>query len=130
MNFVQSDSTFLIPLSHPSGAPGILPEFVADQSNPTLRYFLDPVNLRCSDWPLVLFGPTGTGKTGLAHSLVKPDMMLGAGRPVYQTFVDFSRLFQSAVDTDSTQEFRRRYLKAGLVVLDDLHEFSRFPMAQ
>ena len=106
MNFVQPDSTFLIPLSRPEGAPGVLPDFVADENNQTLKYFLDPANTEFHDWPLVLFGPTGTGKTGLAHSLVQLQQTPRPGRPIFQTFVDFSRLFQSAVDTDSTQEFQ------------------------
>ncbi len=130
MSFVQPDSTFLIPLSRPEGALGVLPDFVGDENNQTLKYFLKPSNTDGHDWPLVLFGPTGTGKTGLAHSLVNLDPTLNSGRPIFQTFVDFSRLFQSAVDTDSTQEFRQKYLKSDLIVLDDLQEFVRFPKAQ
>ena len=130
MNFVQPDSTFLIPLSRPEGAPGVLPDFVADENNQTLKYFLDPANTECHDWPLVLFGPTGTGKTGLAHSLVQLQQTPRPRRPIFQTFVDFSRLFQSAVDTDSTQEFRQKYIKSDWIVLDDLQEFVRFPKAQ
>lgn len=130
MGFVQPDSTFLIPLLRSSRAPGALPEFVGDGNNEALKYFMKPESMRSSDWPLVLFGQTGTGKTELAHSIIMPDGLPGSAKPVYQTAIEFSRLFKSAVDTDSTRDFRLRYMKSALVVIDDLHHFSRFPAAQ
>ncbi len=130
MDFVQPGSTFLIPLLRASHAPGTLPEFVGDEANETLRYFAKQENLPRSDWPLVLSGPTGSGKTELAYSIVKPDESPGSAKPVYQSAVEFSRFFKSAVDTDSTRDFRLRYMKAPVVVVDDLHQFSRFPAAQ
>lgn len=130
MDFVQPDSTFLIPLLRSSHAPGALPEFVGDETNETLRYFTKQENMRHSDWPVVLSGPTGAGKTELAYSIVKPAESSGSAKPIYQSAVEFSRFFNSAVDTDSTRDFRLRYMKSTLVVVDDLHHFSRFPAAQ
>ena len=130
MVFVQTNSTFLIPLLRPNCAFGTLSEFVGDEANDALRYLSNPETIRSSDWPVVLFGPTGTGKTELAHSIISQNEVPPTAKPIYQTAIEFSRLFKSAVDTDSTREFRLKYKKSSVLVLDDLHHFSRFPSAQ
>ena len=130
MVFVQTNSTFFIPFLRPNCAFGALSEFVGDEANEALRYLTNSETMRSSDWPIVLFGPTGTGKTELAYSVVAQNEPTPSAKPVYQTSVEFSRLFKSAVDTDSTREFRLKYEKASVLVLDDLHQLSRFPSAQ
>ena len=130
MDFVQPDSTFIIPLLRPNSAPGALSDFVGDENNKTLRYLITSQSLKTSDWPLILYGSTGTGKTELAHSIIKLDPFSVASKPIYQSAIEFSRFFNSAVDTDSTEGFRKRYIKSGGLVVDDIHNFSRFPAAQ
>ena len=81
--------------------------------------------------PLVLLGPSGTGKSHLARGIF--DQWRGANpkkRAVYTTAADFARELADAIDTQDTDEMRARYRKAGLVVIEDIGSLGTKPVAQ
>lgn len=133
--------------------------FLADQSNYLLRVFDD---LACLDFiygPIVLFGPSQSGKSllsrGLAQRLAKnrcyrtsqlsasngPEESLqgdshvvlataNQARAICVSASDWSRQLQEAVETNAIAEFRQRFLLAGSVLIDDLTLLKNSPFAQ
>jgi chromosomal replication initiator protein len=69
--------------------------------------------------PVVLCGPSGTGKShlaqGIAHSRTDAVCTHGA---------EFARELATAVDRDTVAEFRTRYRTAGMLVLEDLLQMT------
>lgn len=134
---------FTIPLEHlgsesggsrrRSGSSlGVRTEFVADSENALLTSIQLRSQLTDGDFcPLVLCGPTGVGKSFLAHGLVgrwaNEDPL---AEVVTCTGADFARLFREAVDTDAVDEFRRRFREADILLLDDVHELAGKDAAQ
>jgi chromosomal replication initiator protein len=81
--------------------------------------------------PLVLFGPTGTGKSLLAHGIARRWTQQHPGtRIISTTGVDFAREYAGAVETDALEDFRRKYRRTELLVIDDLHEMDQKVAAQ
>jgi len=71
--------------------------------------------------PLVLYGPSGTGKSHVA-GVWRP-----CGRPanrrdrvVSTTAVDFARELAEAIESQAVEEFRTKYRTASLLVFEDL----------
>lgn len=120
---------FQIPFRRKNLAFGALPAFVGDQPNVALRILADPPQYRDSDWPLVLYGPTGTGKTDLAFALLD-DLGGVSSKPILQTAIDFARAYQSAVEMDTLGELRERYVRSDGWLIDDIHLIERYPSAQ
>lgn len=131
-----------------------LARFIGDQQNQLLKYLITPnpesdTNQADSNlqWPLVFFGPSGTGKTSLALTVVseladkadkagsdqgysKPITSGTVSKPVYLTALDFDRRFRSALETDSVDDLRNRLIQPGGVVIDDIHRLVDKPAAQ
>ena len=117
--------------------------------------------------PLVFYGPSGTGKTHLAHGLAQrwngvvqnldghagrktahdrktggnPDRGSSGGSAaaggstddasvVYATAAEFSQSLNTAIDANTTAEFRRRMRGASLLVVEDLTQFASRRVAQ
>ena len=94
-----------------------------------------------STWPLVLFGPSGTGKTSLGLSFLsnlsksnqassKTQSKSVDLQPGYITASDFERRFRSAMETDSVVEFRLKLAARSGLLIDNLHELASKPVAQ
>jgi chromosomal replication initiator protein len=71
--------------------------------------------------PIVLYGPSGTGKSHVAHGLATVWKTHHRRRRVIcSTAVDFAREFADAIESQAIDEFRAKYRAAELLVLEDL----------
>ena len=81
--------------------------------------------------PILLYGPTGIGKTHLLRSIVEsyqrehPDHVTQ-----YVTASDFSRAMTTAKELDTVDDFREKYRSCQLLAIDDLQELTGRPAAQ
>lgn len=81
--------------------------------------------------PVLLYGPPGSGKSVLAAVLAQRQTAFdSAGRILSEPASDFARRFREAVDADDIDRFRRRYQRASVWVLEDLHRLSTRSSAQ
>jgi chromosomal replication initiator protein len=72
---------------------------------------------------LALFGRTGTGKTHLAHGLVRHwNEQHGTESATYLTAGDFYRQLLDAIKRHTTSEFHRALRDHELLAIDDLHQ--------
>ena len=77
--------------------------------------------------PILLYGPSGIGKTHLLKGLIETwrknqteDTL--RRQAYYATCADFHRQFTEAIATRTTESFRKRYRQAKLVLLDDIEQ--------
>ena len=159
MSLATMDQVFSVPLRHlwstnfsgdqvvSQGQPNGLARFVGDEQNQLLKYLILPT-IPTDDpdvsepthhelqWPLVLFGAAGTGKTSLALTVVSElaDLQNESGntskKPLYMTALDFDRRFRSALETDSVEDLRNRLIQSAGLVIDDLHQLEDKVAAQ
>ena len=81
--------------------------------------------------PIVLFGPSGTGKSHLAFGLAAAYRQRYPRRKIATaTGIDFARELTDAIDSQATDEFRRRWRTARLIVLDDITRLAGKETAQ
>ena len=81
--------------------------------------------------PLVLYGPSGTGKSHLARGIaVTWKANFPQNRIAFTTAVDFAREMSEAFDAQSVEDFRRKYRDARLAVFEDIAELATRPAAQ
>jgi len=177
MSFSASSEIFLLPLSVPltaadrdwqtevgsgdglAGRLSIDGCFLADEANSLLRVFNDLTCLDSINSPIVLFGPSQTGKSLLSRGVAQRLARIRAYRQYQQTIIaagshlspsdladdegiafqgraiclsaaDWSHQLQEAVETNSITEFRERFLSAGTVQIDDLNLLKNSPFSQ
>ncbi|MHC4177944.1 MAG: DnaA ATPase domain-containing protein, partial [Planctomycetota bacterium] len=128
------DSIIAIPLpGQPPGpgggenSPPALPEFLAGPENrlvpAAVRSVLDDPSHGYD--PLVFCGPSGTGKSHLARGLAAQwKARHQRSRVLCTTAADFGRELAEAVETQALDEFRNRYRKAALLVLEDVDRLA------
>lgn len=81
--------------------------------------------------PLVLYGPSGTGKSHLARGLVATwKTNFPHSRVAYTTAVDFAREMADAFETQAVEDFRSRYRGVNLAVFEDVGELATRSAAQ
>ena len=81
--------------------------------------------------PLVLYGPSGTGKSHLARGLAATwKVNFPQSRVAYTTAVDFAREMADAFEAQSVEDFRANYRGASLAVFEDVAELATKPAAQ
>src|SRR5690606_28759594 len=72
--------------------------------------------------PLLLVGPSGSGKSALAATLAAAEVeRQGRGRLVRLTAVDFARRYAEAVDGDDLTHFRDPLDEADVLLVEDVH---------
>jgi len=126
----SSPSLEASPCGTPRGAA--LREFIGDDENRLVEFAVQALLAGDRRYnPVVFGGPTGTGKSLLAHGLAerwrqeRPDELV-----VVTCGADFHRSHAYALDTDSIVDFRHRMTLARLFVLDDLQQLNEKPAAQ
>ena len=81
--------------------------------------------------PLVLYGPSGTGKSHLARGLAATwKSNFPQSRIAYTTAVDFAREMADAFEAQAVEDFRDGYRGASLAVFEDVGELAARPAAQ
>jgi len=85
--------------------------------------------------PILLYGVPGSGRTHLLKGILATWRKNQTNEAVrrqahYSTCADFARHFSESIATQTTDEFRRRYYRAKLVLLDDLEQLLGKPAAQ
>lgn len=81
--------------------------------------------------PLVLYGPSGTGKSHVALGLATAwSARFGRQSAVHTTGADFAREFADAIETQTVEDFRQRLRRTSLFVLDDLGHLAKKHAAQ
>ncbi len=105
-------------------------QFVGCPVNVGLKYLANPDQLLDSDWPLILFGPSGTGKTAIALSIASRVTDGSPGKLAALTAKDFCHRFANAIETNSTAQFRQSLFAAAGLFLDDIDQLKKYPAAQ
>lgn len=92
--------------------------------------------------PLLLVGPSGSGKSAIANHLAAQFLERIASSPaasagqaethglISMPGVDFARLYARAVDADNITRFRAELQSAPVLVIDDVHSITNKPSAQ
>jgi chromosomal replication initiator protein len=70
--------------------------------------------------PIVLYGPSGTGKSHLALGLAAEWKSRHRRRVECVAAVDFARELAEAIETQALEEFRTKYRQADLLVFEDI----------
>ncbi len=137
-----------LPVAHGSGATS---EFLAGPENRLAVAAVESLLAeRHSPFnPLVLHGPSGTGKSHLAVALSRcwaterrlagstaagqagsGTLVVGDGEVVYATAADFARWLKTAIDERTTAALRTRLRGAALLVIEDLTQLAERRAAQ
>lgn len=107
--------------------------FVAGPENRLLSSVVEAVlELPGTEYnPLVLHGPSGTGKSHLALAICEHwNLSDRRAKPVCCPAADFAHELVDAIETQAMKEFRHRYRRTSLLIIDDLQHLCGKENAQ
>ncbi len=100
---------------------------------PIVRWVVDG-KVSADRLPIFLYGPYGVGRTHLLRGMLeawRSNQPAALKRHAYLLSArDFARQFSDALDTKTPEDFRHRYRKAALLLIDDLNLLDDCPWAQ
>jgi chromosomal replication initiator protein len=105
-------------------------EFIAGDENVLVRAAVNVVLQHQADrLPLVIYGPTGSGKTFLAEGLAEAWRQAGADHQPPRNVlrisgVDFARGYAEACQVDSIADFRDQFLHTDFILVDAVHTLA------
>jgi chromosomal replication initiator protein len=107
------------------------PFFFAERENVLVQALPECVlEPRLDRMPLVIWGPSGAGKTLLVSGLMESWRQLDPTRKTRViSGVDFARQFADAVDTDTLDAFRQSFQNIGLIALEHVQVLASKPAA-
>jgi chromosomal replication initiator protein len=140
----MADGIVMIPLAgHPMACdarpgdqtdrPAVLGHFLAGPENGLVEPAVHAVLNRqpCAYNPLVLYGPSGTGKSHLARGLAAAWKTRFPGQRVaYCLAIDFARELADAIVAQAVEDFRLQYRDAALAVFEDVGDLAAKDAAQ
>ncbi|MDR2439032.1 MAG: hypothetical protein LBE12_06655 [Planctomycetaceae bacterium] len=106
------------------------------------NYVLEPVvqwavegNLPRDRLPLLFYGAVGSGRSHLLRGILyawrkNHKSLTSKSHAFLLSAIDFARLFTESLDTRTTDDFRRQYRHADLLLIDDLDQLHDKPWAQ
>lgn len=127
-----SKSVLRSPLRRDSRPTFLLREFVGDLEHAVVRAAANSLAKGDTCYnPLVVYGPSGVGKSLVATLLADHWRQRSSDRRViWTTGPEWSLAFRHALDTDSIAEFRQRHCQAGCWVLDQFDPLANQPATQ
>lgn len=109
----------------------LLTEFVGDRESGLIRMVVDSFLAEPRYNPMVIVGPAAVGKSVLTTGLADRWNARNPDHPaVLLRGEDFARNYADALETDSLQRFRKKFLQAGAVVIDGLERLAEKNPAQ
>jgi chromosomal replication initiator protein len=113
--------------------PGSIGQFFAGRENLLVEPAIEGVLCRRPSAynPLLLYGPSGTGKSHLARGLAAAWRSRHCGgRVVCTAMVDFARELAEAIEAQAVEDFRAHWRGAALAVFEDLGDLAGRDAAQ
>jgi len=115
------------------GAMPLLDVFVAGPENQLAVESLSPSGISelVSRSPVLLYGPSGAGKTAIALTIAARWMNETTDRNLTLTSgSDFARAFHRAIEADDMDRFRQLHRECDCLLIDNIHELATKPAAQ
>ncbi len=110
-----------------------LPTYVVGAENSQLSFLFAKSQIAklAALSPVVLYGPSASGKTSLAITLATQWSRLTDQRPlVFTTGEAYGAGYVEAIDADDIEHFRHRHRRCRLLVIDNLDVLATKPAAQ
>ena len=113
-----------------SGTASRRPVFLGPENETALEFIASITTPEWDHGPLTLVGPSGAGKTTILQTLAA--FWKGQGKDSSVLYIhgrDFAQAFSDAQVTNSVRDFRQRFRRHGLVLIDDLEDVATRPAA-